>query len=237
MERLSSQEVDRYSRHIALSEIGEEGQLKLKRAKVLIVGVGGLGSPLSLYLAAAGVGCIGIVDDDVVSESNLQRQILYSVADVGESKVEVAKRKLEALNPHIDIESYNCRLNSANCDDIVSKYDIVVDGCDNLKSRYLMNECCLKHNRVYLFGAICEFSGQVSVFNYEGGPDYTSLFPYSKEAVEMVQPKGVIGVLPGITATIQANEAIKIITGIGKVLSGKLLMIDALNLNFTTIKF
>jgi adenylyltransferase/sulfurtransferase len=226
MAALSYKEKARYNRHEILSDFGIEGQEKLKNAKILIVGVGGLGSPLALYLSAAGIGTIGLMDDDVVSETNLQRQVLYNTHEIGNSKVEVAEQKLQALNPYTEFHTYAHRLTEENATEIISRYDIVVDACDNLTTRYTMNKACLDTGKVYVYGAIQEYNGQVSVFNYKGGPDYETLFPWSEDVENFTQPLGVIGVLPGITATIQANEVIKIITGIGEILSGKLLLID-----------
>lgn len=236
MQEISQAEKERYSRHITLEEFGEEGQEKLKAAKVLIVGVGGLGSPLALYLAAAGVGEIGLMDDDVVSESNLQRQILFNTHEIGEPKVHVAQQKLSALNPYTKFNAYNYRLEESNAQEIIANYDIVVDGCDNLLTRYIINDTCVKLDKVYVYGSIGEFNGQVSVFNHQDGPTYRNLYPYDESVKDFTQSKGVIGVLPGITATIQANEVIKIITGIGDPLSGKLLLIDTKQSSFICLK-
>jgi len=225
---LNKEESTRYARHIALKEIGEEGQIKLKNAKVLIVGVGGLGSPLALYLSAAGVGTIGLIDDDVVSVSNLQRQILYNSHEVGKSKVLVAKEKLKALNPFVNIISHNKRLTEENSINIIQDYDIIVDGCDNLLTRYTINEACLHINIPYIYGSIAEFTGQVAVFNHNNSKSYKDLFPLCDEISSIKQPKGVVGVLPGIIASLQANETLKVICGYGEVLSDKLLLFDAL---------
>lgn len=232
---ISQKEKERYSRHISLDEIGIDGQIKLKQAKVLIIGVGGLGSPLALYLAAAGIGEIGLMDDDLVSESNLQRQILYNTQEVGKPKVMLAKEKLSALNPYTVFHSYNYRLDINNAIDIIKNYDIVVDGCDNLMTRYIINDACVCLNKVYVYGSIGEYNGQVSVFNYNQGPTYRCLYPYDEDIKNFSQASGVIGVLPGITATIQANEVVKIITGLGKNLSGKLLLIDTKENNFMSL--
>ena len=237
MKNLETKEKERYSRHFILEGLGETGQKKLKNAKVLIVGVGGLGSPLSLYLSAAGIGEIGLMDDDVVSESNLQRQILYNTADIGMSKVKIAGKKLSALNPYTKFNLYNHRLTEENALETIKNYDIVMDGCDNLFTRYIINDACVKLDKIYVYGAIQEFSGQVSVFNYNGGPTYRCFLPYDESRKTFTQPLGVLGVLPGMTATIQANEAIKIITGLGRPLSGKLLLIDTLDTDFEKIKF
>ena len=232
---LSEQEKERYARHIILDGVGETGQQKLKKARVLIVGVGGLGSPLSLYLAAAGVGTLGLVDDDLVSVSNLQRQVLYSSEDVGHSKVNVAKEKLQALNPHITIRANECRLLEENALELVQDYDIIVDGCDNLFTRYLINDACVRLGKVYVYGAIREYSGQVSVFNFQGGPSYRCLYPYSELVKNATQPQGVMGVLPGIVANLQGSETIKLITGVGTPLSGELMLIDLLTNMFQKV--
>ena len=224
--------MDRYSRQHALKEIGIEGQQKLLNSSVLIVGVGGLGSPIALYLVAAGVGRIGLIDDDTVSLSNLQRQVLYCESEVGRSKVECAKLRLNALNSATKIECYNARLNSENADNIVANYDIIIDGCDNYETRYLINDTCVKLERPYIYGAIGEFSGQVSVFNYMGGKTYRDLYPDEERLCSMPRKTiGVVGSIPGIVGTIQATEAIKIITNSGVILSNKLYIIDMLTMN------
>ena len=218
---------ERYNRQIILSEIGLEGQKKLSNARVLIVGVGGLGSPISLYLAGAGVGTIGLMDGDVVDESNLQRQVLYSEPEIGLSKAEQAGKRLKALNENIQFDIYTERLTPENATDIISKYDIVVDGCDNFATRYLINDTCVALNKIYVYGAIRAFEGQVSVFNYQGGPNFRSFFPDEEEMYQLPPlPKGVMGVTPGLVGCAEANEVIKIICGYGEVLSGKLWFID-----------
>lgn len=228
--------MERYSRQIILPELGEKGQEKLKEAKVLIVGVGGLGSPISLYLAGAGIGNIGLVDDDVVSESNLQRQVLYTECETGLPKVVQARKRLNELNSEIKIEAYYTRLTEKNADEIISKYDIVVDGCDNFKTRYLINDTCVKLGKVYVYGAIRAFDGQVSVFNYRGGKNYRDLFPDEEEMLSMpAPPKGVLGVTPGLIGCVQANEVIKIICGYGEILSDKLWYINLKTLQTNTI--
>lgn len=228
--------MERYNRQMILPEIGEEGQNKLSKAKVLIVGVGGLGSPIALYLAGAGVGSIGLIDDDVVSVSNLQRQVLYTEEEVGLPKAAQAKKRLEALNRDIKVEAYNMRLTDGNADDIISGYDIVVDGCDNFQTRYLINDTCRKLGKVYVYGAIRAFDGQVSVFNYNGGPDYRTLFPDEEEMKLMpAPPKGVIGATPGLIGCVEAGEVLKIIVGYGEVLSGKLWYIDLKTMQANTI--
>ncbi len=233
---ISNKEKERYSRHIILDEIGLEGQEKLKNSKVLIVGIGGLGSPLSLYLAAAGIGEIGLIDDDMVSESNLQRQILFNTYEIGKAKVDIAKEKLSALNPYIKFNAHNTRLDKNNALNIINNYDIIVDGCDNLLTRYIINDACVCLNKVYVYGSIGEFNGQVSVFNFNNGPTYRCLYPYDESIKDFTQPSGVVGVLPGVTATIQANEVIKVITNIGDILSGKLLLIDTKKSNFISFE-
>ena len=205
----------RYDRQMILPEIGEDGQQKLKQAKVLIVGVGGLGSPIALYLTGAGVGCIGLVDDDVVSISNLQRQVLYSEKELGKPKAICAAERLSALNSEITIRTYPIRLTEENAQEIISQYDIVVDGCDNFSTRYLINDICAEMGKVYVYGAICGFEGQVSVFHY------------GEEMRRMpLPPKGVMGITPAVTGSIEATEVLKIICGFGEVLSGKLWTID-----------
>ncbi|MFH1319905.1 MAG: molybdopterin-synthase adenylyltransferase MoeB [Bacteroidota bacterium] len=236
---LSKEELKRYSRHIIIPEIGLKGQEKLKQAKVLVIGAGGLGCPVLQYLTAAGVGNIGIVDFDVVDESNLHRQILFDTNDIGKSKVEVAKQKLIAQNPYMKFDVINSKLTKNNALDIIKDYHIVVDGSDNFPTRYLINDACMILGKPLVFGSIYKFEGQVSVFNYKGGPTYRCLFPQPPKSQDAPSCSeiGVLGVLPGITGCFQANEVIKIITGIGKPLSGKLLVIDALSLNTNIIEF
>lgn len=218
----------RYDRQTMLPEIGEAGQKLLKEAKVLIVGVGGLGSPIALYLAGAGVGCIGLVDDDVVSISNLQRQVLYSEKELGKRKAMCAAERLIALNSEITVRPYPARLTKENADDIISEYDMVVDGCDNFATRYLINDCCVRLGIPYIYGAICGFEGQVSVFNY--GTDkksYRDLYPDEAEMQRMPPPyKGVMGITPAVIGSIEATEVLKVIGGFGDVLAGKLWTID-----------
>jgi len=235
---LTAEEKYRYSRHLMLQEVGLEGQEKLKKAKVLVIGAGGLGCPVLLYLAAAGVGTIGVIDFDTIDASNLQRQILFSANDVGRSKAEVAKEKLNANNPFIDVIAYNEELTNENALDIFSKFDIILDGTDNFHTRYMVNDACLMVNKPFVYGAIHKFEGQVSVFNYQEGPTYRCLFPDPPEAgsIPSCSEVGVVGVLPGIIGSQQANEVIKIILGIGKVLSGRLLIYNALQSSFMEIK-
>lgn len=217
----------RYDRQLILPEIGEEGQRKLAQSKVLIVGVGGLGSPISLYLTGAGVGTIGLVDDDVVSITNLQRQVLYSEPELGMKKAKCAAKRLTALNGDVKVIPYSTRLTERNAKELISQYDIVIDGCDNFATRYLINDCCLESGKVYVYGAIGGFEGQVSVFNYQGNTNYRTLYPDEKEMTEMPVPlKGVLGVTPAVVGSVEANEAIKVICGFGDILAGKLWTID-----------
>ena len=229
----------RYARHLAIPEFGKAGQEKLKAARVLVIGSGGLGSPLLLYLTAAGVGSIGIVDFDVVDESNLQRQVLFTVEDIGKSKAETAQKRLLALNPHVDIKVYNTAFTKENALEIAEKYDIIADGTDNFPTRYLTNDVCVLTGKVNVYASIFRFEGQVSVFNYlnkdgERGPNYRDLFPQPPPPgmVPSCAEGGVLGVLPGIIGSLQANEVIKIITGVGEPLSGRLFLFDAAS--FTT---
>lgn len=235
---LSPREIRRYSKQIMIPEIGLEGQEKLKKAKVLVVGAGGLGCPVLQYLAAAGIGKIGIVEFDKVDESNLQRQVLYGSLDVGKLKAIIAKNWLKHLNSLVESEIYNLRLDATNASGIIKQFDIVVDATDNFEVRYVINDTCIILNKPMVHGAIFKFEGQVSVFNFNGGPTYRCYNPYNKTA-DYKNPGpadvGLMGVLPGITGTIMANEVIKIITGIGIVLSGKLLVFNILNYSFLTI--
>ena len=218
----------RYDRQIMLPEIGEEGQIKLKKAKVLIVGVGGLGSPISLYLAGAGIGTIGLVDDDKVSITNLQRQILYTENELNKFKALCAAERLSALNSEIEFHPYPTRLTASNAWEVIYNYDIIVDGCDNFSTRYLINDICAELGKPYVYGAICGFEGQVSVFHYGETPkSYRDLYPDEEEMKHMSPPsKGVVGVTPAIVGSIEANEVLKIICGFGEVLSGELWTID-----------
>lgn len=221
--------MDRYSRHIALSEVGFEGQEKLTNAKVLVIGAGGLGCPVLQYLAAAGVGFLGIVDHDVVEESNLQRQILYGTSSIGMNKAIAAKKRLTDLNPSIMIQAFSEKLNTSNAISLFEQYDIIVDGTDNFESRYLINDASLNTNKPVVYGAIYKFEGQLSVFNFKNGPSYRCLFPKPPSNDEGINCKevGVLGVLPGIIGSLQANEVLKIILGIGDVLSGMLYCYNA----------
>lgn len=229
--------MERYNRQLLLPEIGEEGQARLRAARVLIVGVGGLGSPVALYLAGAGIGTIGLVDDDTVSESNLQRQVLYAEAEVGLSKALQAKKRLEALNSTLQIKAYPTRLTRDNAKEIFADYDIIVDGCDNFATRYVIDDTCALLNKVYVYGAIRAFEGQVSVFLYnKGGKRYRDLYPDKEEMLSMPHPpKGVMGVTPGLVGCAEANEVIKIICGYGDILAGKLWQIDLKTMETYTI--
>ncbi len=234
---LSDLELRRYARHLVIPEVGVEGQKKLKRARVLIVGAGGLGSPLSMYLAAAGIGKIGIIDFDKVSYSNLQRQILFSDGDVGMPKAEIAKERLLEINPGIKVESYNVKFSSDNALDIVKEYDGVADGSDNFSTKYLLNDACVLLDKPLVYGSVLKFEGQVSVFNANGGPCYRCLYPEPPDNVPTCEEAGVLGVLPGIIGSIQASEVIKLIIGKGELLTGRLLMLDALEMRFKELKF
>jgi len=236
-------EMNRYSRHFAIPEFNIEGQKKLKAAKVLVIGAGGLGCPALLYLSAAGVGTIGIVDNDVVDESNLQRQVLFDVSSVGQPKVEIAKKKILSLNPHIIVKTYNTKLTSQNALEIIKDYDVVVDGTDNFPTRYLVNDACVLLNKPNVYGSVFRFEGQVSVFNYTDkngklGPNYRCLYasPPPAGLVPNCAEGGILGVLPGIIGCLQVNEVIKIITGIGEPLSGRLVIFDALTFKIRTLK-
>lgn len=227
---------ERYSRQTLLKEIGETGQEKISQAKVLVVGAGGLGSPILLYLAGAGVGTIGIADNDLVSESNLQRQILYDTTTLNQPKVHIAQIKLQALNPDCRIIPIAERLTAKNAPELVSDYDLVVDATDNLLSRYVIDDSCKAQGKPFVYGSICEFQGQVSVFHYRGGPSYRDLYPYHENIPDFIQPLGVIGAIPGIIGSIQAAETIKIILNHPNTLSGKLLVVDLLKGEFRTLK-
>ncbi len=233
----SNEELQHYSRHLLVPDIGLSGQLKLKNARVLVVGAGGLGCPALQYLAAAGVGTIGIVDDDIVQTSNLHRQILYGIDDIGRAKVEVATARLAKINPHISIHPHRVRLSRQNAAALVTNYDIVLDGTDNFPTRYLVNDLCVLHHKTNVYGSIFRFEGQVAVFNHQRGdgtygPNYRDLFPIPPPPgmVPSCAEAGVLGVLPGIIGALQANEVIKLVTGVGIPLDGKLLLFDALTM-------
>jgi molybdopterin/thiamine biosynthesis adenylyltransferase/rhodanese-related sulfurtransferase len=236
--KLSKEEIQRYSRHLIMPEVGMEGQLKLKRARVLTIGTGGLGAPLGLYLAAAGVGHLGLVDFDVVDSSNLQRQVTFTTADVGKPKSEAAKARLSALNPAIEIVSYETRLTSENALELFRDYDIIVDGTDNFPTRFLVNDACVLLGKPNVYGSIFRFEGQATVFGYPGGPCYRCLYPEPPPPglVPSCAEGGVLGVLPGIVGSIQAMETIKLILGAGEPLVGRLLLFDALAMRFRELK-
>ncbi len=235
---LSAAEVRRYARHLVLPEIGVEGQKRLKSARVLLVGAGGLGSPAALYLAAAGVGVLGLIDFDEVDESNLQRQVLFGTADLGSAKVDSAAARLEDLNPHVRVEPLRAQLTSDNALDVIRDYDIVVDGSDNFPTRYLVNDACVLLGKPFVYGAIFRFEGQISLFGTRGGPCYRCLFrePPPPGAVPGCAEGGVLGVLPGIVGSIQALESIKWVTGAGESLAGRLLLFDALAMRWRELK-
>ncbi|MGF7232495.1 molybdopterin-synthase adenylyltransferase MoeB [Arachidicoccus sp.] len=235
----SQEELKQYNRHIILDNIGKAGQLKLKKAKVLIIGAGGLGCPVLQYLTAAGIGTIGILDDDIVDQSNLQRQILYNYNDMGKYKASVATERLTLLNPFVNFTTYIERLTDKNALSLFSQYDIIVDCSDNFPTRYLANDAAVLVNKPLVFGSIFKFEGQVSVFNYNNGPNYRCLYPTPPDAnlLSNCADIGVLGVLPGIMGALQANEVIKIICQIGTVLSGKLLILDALTMQQHLLSF
>ncbi len=235
---LTPAELLRYSRHLLIPQVGVDGQRKLKAASVLVVGAGGLGSPAALYLAAAGVGRIGLVDYDVVDASNLQRQVIHGSSNLDQLKVESARNRLLDLNPGIDVPVYNESLSSANALRIVQGYDLVIDGTDNFPTRYLVNDVCVKLGIPNVYGSIFRFDGQVSVFGANGGPCYRCLFPDPPPpgSVPSCAEGGVLGVLPGIIGSLQASEALKLLLGIGETLTGKLLLFHALDMRFDTIK-
>lgn len=236
--KLTNDEIARYSRHLILPEVGMEGQQKLKAAKVLCVGTGGLGAPLALYLAAAGVGTIGLVDFDTVDDSNLQRQIIHSTATVGMLKVDSAEIMLKGLNPHLNVVKHNTMLTSANALDILKDYDVIADGTDNFQTRYLVNDACVILKKPNAYASIFRFEGQASVFGTEQGPCYRCLYPEPPPPglVPSCAEGGVLGILPGLLGVIQATETIKLILGIGEPLIGRLLLVDALGMSFRTLK-
>lgn len=236
--QLNSDDYERYSRHLILPEIGVEGQKRLKAASVLCIGTGGLGAPLLLYLAAAGVGRIGIVDFDVVDTSNLQRQVIHGTSWVNKPKIESAKNRILEINPFCQVDLYNTRLSAENALDILKPYDIVVDGTDNFPTRYLVNDACVLLDKPNVYGSIYRFEGQATVFNYQGGPNYRDLYPEPPPPgmVPSCAEGGVLGILPGIIGVIQATETVKIITGAGTTLSGRLLLYNALDMKFRELK-
>ncbi|MFH7028284.1 MAG: molybdopterin-synthase adenylyltransferase MoeB [Heteroscytonema crispum UTEX LB 1556] len=236
--QLTKDDYERYSRHLILPEVGLEGQKRLKAASVLCIGTGGLGSPLLLYLAAAGIGRIGIVDFDIVDSSNLQRQVIHGTSWVGKPKIESAKNRILEINPFCQVDLYETRLSSENALDIIKPYDIVVDGTDNFPTRYLVNDACVLSNKPNVYGSIFRFEGQATVFNYEGGPNYRDLYPEPPPPgmVPSCAEGGVLGVLCGIIGTIQATETVKIILGQGNTLSGRLMLYNALEMKFRELK-
>jgi adenylyltransferase/sulfurtransferase len=236
--KLSKDEILRYSRHLIMPEVGMEGQLKLKQAKVLLIGAGGLGAPLGLYLAGAGVGRLGLVDFDVVDFTNLQRQVTFGTSDVGRPKIEAARERLTNLNPEIEIVPHETKLTSKNALDLFAEYDVVVDGTDNFPTRYLVNDACILQGKPNVYGSIFRFEGQATVFGYRGGPCYRCLYPEPPPPglVPSCAEGGVLGVLPGIVGAIQAMETIKLILGSGDLLVGRLLLFDALGMKFRELK-
>ncbi len=235
---LSNDEILRYSRHLIMPEVGMEGQLKLKAAKVLCIGAGGLGSPLALYLAAAGVGTLGIVDYDVVDLTNLQRQVIHGTGDVGRRKLESAGERIKSINPFVEVKPFETKLTSANALDIIRHFDIVVDGTDNFPTRYLVNDACVLTGKPNVYGSIFRFEGQVSIFATKQGPCYRCLYPEPPPPglVPSCAEGGVLGILPGLVGVMQATEAIKLILGKGEPLIGRLLLVDALGLRFRELK-
>ena len=238
MFNFSNEQIERYSRHIILKEVGGMGQTKLLESKVLLIGAGGLGSPVGVYLAAAGVGTLGIIDDDVVDLSNLQRQILHGTSDIGIPKTKSAEATIAEMNPDVNVVAYNERITSENAFQILEQYDLIVDGCDNLPTRYLINDAAVMLGKPIVHGSIFQFEGQVTVLYPGKGPCYRCLYPEPPPAgmVPSCQEAGVFGVLPGIIGTIQAVEAIKILLDIGDSLIGSLLLFDALTMNFNRLK-
>jgi len=238
IETFSASELAHYSRHLTLREVGLEGQAKLRDASVLLIGLGGLGSPMALYLAAAGIGRIGIVEFDRVDASNLHRQVLFGASQIGEHKLTCGAARLRDLNPHITIDEHACALTRDNAREIVSGYDIVADGADNFATRYLVNDTCVLEGKPLASASILAFEGQLSVYNHDGGPCYRCLFPVPPPAglVPSCAEGGVLGVLPGVMGTLQATEVIKIVLGLGEVTSGKLVHYDALALSFSDFR-
>src|SRR3954464_2706107 len=234
----SNEEIRRYSRHLIMPEFGMEGQRRMKEGSVLLIGAGGLGSPLALYLAAAGVGTIGLIDFDVVDESNLQRQIIHSQSTVGMLKVDSAEKMLKGLNPYMKIVKHNTMLTSANALEIFKAYDVIADGTDNFQTRYLVNDACVLTGKPNAYGSIFRFEGQASVFGTEEGPCYRCLYPEPPPPglVPSCAEGGVLGILPGLVGVIQATEVIKLILGAGEPLIGRLLLVDALAMRFRELK-
>jgi molybdopterin/thiamine biosynthesis adenylyltransferase/rhodanese-related sulfurtransferase len=237
-ETLTNEEILRYSRHLIMPEVGMDGQLKLKKAKVLLIGTGGLGAPLGLYLAAAGVGKLGLVDFDVVDFTNLQRQVTFGTSDVGKAKSAAARARLSNLNPDIQVEAFETKLTSENALELFKDFDIIVDGTDNFPTRYLVNDACVLQGKPNVYGSIFRFEGQVTIFGMPGGPCYRCLYPEPPPPglVPSCAEGGVLGVLPGIVGSIQAMETIKLILGTGRNLTGRLLLFDALEMGFREFK-
>src|SRR3989338_9906693 len=235
---LTHDEIKRYSRHLIMPEVGMEGQKKLKEASILLIGTGGLGSPLGIYLAAAGIGKLGLVDMDTVDFTNLQRQILYTTADAGQPKIQAAKARLQAMNPHVELQTYETHLSSENALEIFKDYDIVIDGTDNFPTRYLVNDACVLLGKPNVYGSIFRFEGQASVFDASKGPCYRCLYPEPPPPglVPSCAGGGVLGILPGIIGTIQATEGIKLILGSGEPLIGRLLLFNAMKMRFRELK-
>jgi len=235
---LTREELHRYSRHLILPDVALDGQKRIKAARVLLIGAGGLGSPAALYLAAAGVGTLGLVDFDVVDVTNLQRQVLHGTSDVGHSKLESARGRIADLNPNVQVETHETRLTSANALEIMREYDVIVDGTDNFATRYLTNDACVLLGKPNVYGSIFRFEGQASIFATPDGPCYRCLFPNPPPPglVPSCAEGGVLGVLPGIVGTIQATEALKLILGVGDTLVGRLLLIDAMGMRFHTVR-
>lgn len=238
LDMLTEEETLRYSRHLILPEVGTAGQLKLKHAKVLCIGAGGLGSPLALYLAAAGVGTLGIVDFDVVDRTNLQRQIIHTTADIGRKKLDSAAESITAINPNVNVRNFETRLTSTNALDIFADFDIIADGTDNFPTRYLVNDACVLTGKPNVYGSIFRFEGQASVFATKSGPCYRCLYPEPPPPgmVPSCAEGGVLGILPGLVGVIQATETIKLILGLGESLAGRLLMINAQSMRFRELK-
>ncbi len=235
---LTNEEIRRYSRHLIMPEVGIEGQKKLKAASVLLIGTGGLGSPLALYLAAAGIGRIGLVDYDVVDETNLQRQVIHGESSVGILKIDSAEKRMKDINPYLQVDKYNVPLTSENAIELLTPYDVIIDGTDNFPTRYLVNDACVKLGKPNVYGSIFRFEGQLSVFYAKEGPCYRCMFPEPPPPglVPSCAEGGVLGILPGTIGTLQATEAIKLILGIGEPMIGKMLLYDALEMSFTKLK-
>ena len=235
---LTNEEIGRYSRHLILPEVGLAGQVKLKQARVLLIGVGGLGSPLALYLAAAGVGTLGLVDADVVDETNLQRQVIHGTKDVGRPKLESAEARIKDVNPNVKVEKHETMLSSANALELFRQYDVIADGTDNFPTRYLVNDACVLTGKPNVYGSIFRFEGQASVFALADGPCYRCLYPEPPPPgmVPSCAEGGVLGILPGIVGLLQANEVVKLVLGVGTPLKGRLLLFDALGMSFRELK-